>query len=116
MSFSTQAALRLTVLVDDTDLWHHRPVSSEIVHRAHAAGLSGASVFHGMEGFGGGQIVHTTRLLSMADDLPVLVAIVDTEEQIRAFLPLLEELGIQGLITLEPVQVVRFDVQQETAG
>ncbi|MFJ2297063.1 DUF190 domain-containing protein [Streptomyces sp. NPDC087894] len=112
MSWSTQAALRLTVLVDDTDVWHHKPVCSEIVHRAHAAGLSGASIFHGMEGFGGRQIVHTTRLLSMADDLPVAVIIVDTEERIQAFVPQLEEMNIEGLITLEPVQVVRFDGAQ----
>ncbi|MFF3831530.1 DUF190 domain-containing protein [Streptomyces sp. NPDC002458] len=112
MSWSTQAALRLTVLVDDTDTWHHRPVYSEIVHRAHAAGLSGASIFHGMEGFGGRQIVHTTRLLSMADDLPVAVVIVDTEERIQAFVPQLEEMDIEGLVTLEPVQVVRFDGTQ----
>lgn len=109
MSWSTQTALRLTVLVDDTDLWHHKPVYSEIVHRAHAAGLSGASIFHGMEGFGSRQIVHTTRLLSMADDLPVAVVIVDTEERIQAFVPRLADLNLEGLITLEPVQVVRFD-------
>ncbi|WP_406145236.1 DUF190 domain-containing protein [Streptomyces sp. NBC_01012] len=108
MSWNTLAALRLTVVVDDTDTWHHKPVYSEIVHRAHAAGLSGASIFHGMEGFGGRQIVHTTRLLSMADDLPVAVVIVDTEERVQAFVPQLEEMNIEGLITLEPVQVVSF--------
>ncbi|WP_282689830.1 MULTISPECIES: DUF190 domain-containing protein [unclassified Streptomyces] len=112
MTWYMQAALRLTVLVDDTDTWHHKPVCTEIVHRAHAAGLSGASIFHGMEGFGGRQIVHTTRLLSMADDLPVAVVIVDTEERIQAFVPQLEEMNIEGLITLEPVQVVRFDGAQ----
>ncbi|MCZ4124037.1 DUF190 domain-containing protein [Streptomyces sp. H39-S7] len=112
MTWSTQAALRLTVLLDDTDTWHHKPVCSEIVHRAHAAGLSGASIFHGMEGFGGRQIVHTTRLLSMADDLPVAVVIVDSEERIQAFVPQLEEMNIEGLITLEPIQIVRFDGAQ----
>jgi PII-like signaling protein len=108
MTFRTHPAVRLTVLVDDTDTWHHKPVCSEIVHRAHRAGLRGASIFHGVEGFGGHQIVHTTRLLSMADDLPVAVVIVDTEERIHAFVPQLEELNIEGLITLEAVQVVSF--------
>jgi PII-like signaling protein len=114
MSWSTHGALRLTVLVDDTARWHHKPMCTEIVHRAHAAGLDGASVFHGVEGFGRRQIIHTTRLLSMADDLPVAVVVVDTEERVRAFLPSLEELGIQGLLTLEPVQVVDFDGGEET--
>ncbi|MFF5213092.1 DUF190 domain-containing protein [Streptosporangium sp. NPDC000396] len=98
-------ALRLTVFVDDTDTWHHRPMFTEIVHRAHAAGLAGASVFHGVEGFGATQVVHTTRLLSMADDLPVAVVIVDTEEKIRAFLPQLDDLLIEGLAVLDEVEV-----------
>jgi PII-like signaling protein len=106
---TTERALRLTVFVDDSDLWHHRPVYTEIVHRAHAAGLSGASVFHGVEGFGAGSVVHTLRLLSLSDDLPVAVVIVDTEARVRAFVPALAELvGPDGLVTLEPVEVVRF--------
>ncbi|MDP9866781.1 MULTISPECIES: DUF190 domain-containing protein [Streptosporangium] len=101
-------ALRLTIFVDDTDTWHHRPMFTEIVHRAHAAGLAGASVFRGMEGFGATQVVHTTRLLSMADDLPVAVVIVDTEQRIRAFLPQLDELLIEGLAVLDEVEVVHY--------
>ncbi|MFF5204738.1 DUF190 domain-containing protein [Streptosporangium sp. NPDC000396] len=105
-------ATRLTIIVDDTDTWHHRPMYTEIVHRAHAAGLSGASVFHGIEGFGGAQIVHTTRLLSMADDLPVAIVIVDAEQRIRDFLPCLEELSIEGLVVLDEVEVVRYHGRQ----
>ncbi|MEF9908192.1 DUF190 domain-containing protein [Streptomyces sp. P9-A2] len=104
----TGRALRMTVFVDDTDTWHHRPLYTEIVHRAHKAGLAGASVFRGVEGFGASSIVHTTRLLSMADDLPIAVVIVDEEERIRAFLPQLDELAIEGLVTLEEVQVVHY--------
>lgn len=104
----TGKALRLTVLVDDTDTWHHKPLFSEIVHRAHTAGLAGASAFRGMEGFGASSTVHTTRLLSMADDLPVAVMIVDTPDRIRAFLPHLDELSIEGLVTLDEVEIVRY--------
>ncbi|MFG3026622.1 DUF190 domain-containing protein [Streptomyces sp. NPDC048254] len=100
--------LRMTVYVDDTDTWHHRPLYTEIVHRAHAAGLAGASVFRGVEGYGASSIVHTTRLLSMADDLPTAVVIVDEEDRIRGFLPQLDELAIEGLVTLEEVQVVHY--------
>jgi PII-like signaling protein len=101
-------ALRMTVFVDDTDTWHHRPLYTEVVHRAHAAGLAGASVFHGVAGFGASSVVHTTRLLSMADDLPTAVVIVDEEDRIRTFLPQLDELGIEGLVTLEEVEVVHY--------
>jgi uncharacterized protein len=104
----TGKALRLTVLVDDTDTWHHKPLSAEIVHRAHSAGLAGASVFHGVEGFGASSVIHTTRLLSMADDLPVAVVVVDAPERIRAFLPELDELTIEGLITVDEVEVIRY--------
>ncbi|MEU9989436.1 DUF190 domain-containing protein [Streptomyces sp. NPDC048045] len=101
-------ALHLTIFVDDTDTWHHKPLFTEIVHRAHRAGLAGATVFRGVEGFGASSIVHTTRLLSMADDLPAMVIIVDEEERIRAFLPQLEELPIEGLVTVHEVEVVRY--------
>ncbi|GAA3118342.1 DUF190 domain-containing protein [Streptosporangium carneum] len=105
-------ALRLTVFVDDTDTWRHRPMYTEIVHRAHAAGLAGASVFRGLEGFGATSVVHTTRLLSMADDLPVAVVIIDTEERIRAFLPQLDDLLIEGLAVLDEVEVVHHRGRQ----
>jgi uncharacterized protein len=101
-------ALRLTVMVSESDQAHHHPVYTEIVHRAHKAGLAGASVFRGIEGFGRSHRIHTTRLVSLSEDLPVAVVIVDTEERVRAFLPELEELGIEGLVLLEPVEVVRY--------
>ncbi|MFC8505521.1 DUF190 domain-containing protein [Streptomyces sp. NPDC057411] len=101
-------ALRLTVLVGEQDTWHHRPLYTEIVHRAHAAGLAGASVFRGIEGFGASHLVHTTRLLSLGDDLPVAVLVVDTEERVRAFLPQLEELVTDGLVLLDACEVVHY--------
>ncbi|GAA2810702.1 DUF190 domain-containing protein [Kitasatospora sp. CM 4170] len=100
-------ALRLTVLVGESDRWHHRPLYSEIVHRARAAGLAGASVFRGIEGFGASSLVHTARLLSLSEDLPVAVVVVDTEERVRAFLPRLDGLVADGLVVLDACEVVR---------
>lgn len=102
----TGPAVRLTVLVGEQDTWHHKPLYSEIVHRAHAAGLAGASVFRGVEGFGASSVVHTARLLSLSEDLPVAVVVVDTEDRVRAFLPQLDELGVEGLVTLDACEVV----------
>ncbi|WP_441250948.1 DUF190 domain-containing protein [Kitasatospora sp. McL0602] len=104
--------LRLTVLVGENDTWRHRPLYSEIVHRARAAGLAGASVFRGIEGFGATSVVHTTRLLSLGEDLPVAVLVVDTAERIRAFLPQLDGLVTDGLVTLDECEVVRYGPRQ----
>ncbi len=101
-------ALRLTVFVGESDRWHHRPLYTEIVHRAHAAGLAGASVFRGVEGFGASSIVHTARLLSMSQDLPVAVIIIDDEARVRGFLPQLDELVAEGLVMLDEVEVIRY--------
>lgn len=102
------AAMRLTILIGEDDQWHHKPLYTEIVHRAHATGLAGATVLRGIEGYGASNHVHTTRLLSLSEDLPVAVVIVDTEQRIRAFLPQLDELITEGLVMVDPVEVVRY--------
>ncbi|MET9969663.1 DUF190 domain-containing protein [Streptomyces sp. NPDC006356] len=108
MTRLTGRALRLTVLVGEHDTWHHKPLYAEIVHRAHAAGLAGASVFRGIEGFGASSLIHTSRLLSLSEDLPVAIVVVDTEERVRAFLPQLDELVTEGLVTLDDCEVIRY--------
>jgi uncharacterized protein len=101
-------ATRLTIFVGEDDTVHHRPLYSEIVHRAHAAGLAGASVLRGIEGYGASSRIHTTRLLSLSEDLPIAIVIVDTEEKVRAFLPQLDELVSEGLVIVDPVEVIRY--------
>lgn len=115
MTRLTGTALRVTVFIGETDLWHHKPVYSEIVHRARKAGLAGASVFRGIEGFGASSLIHTQRLLSLSEDLPVAVVIVDDEDKIRAFLPQLDELVTEGLVILDDCEVIRY-VGRDEAG
>lgn len=105
---AARPALRLTVYVSENAQFHHRPVSTEIVHRARRADLAGASVFRGVEGFGSSATVHTTRLLALVDDLPIAVVVVDEEERVRAFLPELRQVlpEGEGLVTLDRVEVV----------
>ena len=101
-------ATRLTIIVGDADHFHHKPVYTEIVHRAHARGLAGASVFRGIEGFGASRHVHTTHILSLSEDLPVAVVIVDEAERIEEFLPELDELVTEGLVMIDDVDVVKY--------
>jgi len=101
-------AVRATIFVGEGDTWHHKPLYTEIVHRAHAAGLAGASVFRGIEGFGASSLIHTSRLLSMSEDLPVAVVIVDDRDRVEAFLPQLDELVTEGLVILDDCNVIRY--------
>ncbi len=108
-------ALRLTIFVGETDQWHHKPLYTEIVHRAHRLGLAGASVFRGIEGYGATSRIHTTRILSLSEDLPLAIVIVDDEQRIRDFVPQLDELVTEGLVILDPVEVYRYVGQPENA-
>ncbi len=101
-------AQRLTIMVGDSDHWHNKPLFTEIVHRAHAAGLAGATVLHGVEGFGATSRIHTTRILSLSEDLPVVIVIVDSHDRIRDFLPQLDELVTDGLVIIDDCEVIRY--------
>lgn len=101
-------ATRLTIFIGESDQWHHRPLYTEIVHRAHAAGIAGATVIRGIEGFGASSRVHTSRLVSLSTDLPVAVVVVDVAERIDAFLPQLDELIAEGMVIRDEVHVVAY--------
>jgi PII-like signaling protein len=102
------AAERLSVFIGENDQYHHKPLYTEIVHRAHSAGLAGATVFRGFEGYGASNAIHTTRILSLSADLPILIIIVDTEDRIEAFLPQLDELITEGLVLRDRVDIVKY--------
>ena len=101
-------AKRLTILVGETDHWHHKPLYTEIVHRAHKAELAGATVLRGIEGYGASQHVHTTRILSLSEDLPVAVIIIDDADRIARFLPQLDELITEGVVIIDDVEVITY--------
>lgn len=99
---------RLTIYIGESDRHGHTPLATEIVRRAHAAGLAGASVFRGVEGYGASNHIHTTRILSLSDDLPMAVVIVDRPDAITAFLTDLDELITEGLVVVEDIHVVKY--------
>jgi PII-like signaling protein len=101
-------ATRLTIYLGEDDHWHHKPLYHEIVRRARDAGLAGASVLRGVEGYGASSLIHTSRILSLSEDLPMVIVIIDAEAKLCAFLPQLDELIGEGLVTLDQVEVVRY--------
>jgi PII-like signaling protein len=101
-------ALRLSIFIGEDDIWHHKALYAEIVHRAHKAGLAVATVIRGIEGFGASSRIHTPHLFRLSSDLPLLIVIIDAEARVREFLPQLDELDISGLMTLDEVDVIRY--------
>ena len=98
----------LRVFIGESDRVGNQPLYTAIVERARKFGLSGATVFKGIEGFGGHSVVHAARIFDLSTDLPVLIEIVDSEEKIRAFIPVLDDIVHEGLITLETVEIIRY--------
>jgi PII-like signaling protein len=101
-------ARRLTIVIGESDRYHHHSLCAEIVQRAQKGGLAGCTVLRGTEGFGAARTLHTAHVLSLSDDLPVMIVVVDTPERIDAFVPEVDELVGDGLITVEDVEVVRY--------
>jgi PII-like signaling protein len=98
----------LRVFIGESDRWEGQPLYEAIVQAARRQGLAGATVFKGVEGFGAHSRVHTTRILRLSEDLPVVVEIVDTEEKIQAFLPVLDGMVREGLVTVEKATVIFY--------
>lgn len=100
--------LLVRIYIGESDTWHGRPLYQAIVEHLRERGLAGATVLKGVEGFGAKAHLHTTRILRLSEDLPVLIEAVDQEDRIRAVLPELDEMVNDGLITLEKVEVIAY--------
>ena len=98
----------LRIFVGESDRWGHRPLYEEIVLKAREAGLAGATVLRGVMGFGRNSILHTAKILGLSEDLPMVVEIVDSLEKVEAFMPQLDEMIKDGLVTLEAVKVIQY--------
>jgi PII-like signaling protein len=102
----------LRIYIGELDKWHHRPLYEAIVVRARELGLAGATVLRGPMGFGARSRLHTAKILRLSEDLPVLIEIVDREDKIEEFLPELDTMVGDGLITLERVRVIRYRAKE----
>ena len=103
-----QEGYLLRVFVGESDRFGHRPLYEEIVLKAREAGLAGATVLRGVMGFGRNSILHTAKILRLSEDLPMVVEIVDSLEKVEAFMPQLDEMIKDGLVTLEAVKVIQY--------
>jgi len=95
----------LRVYVSERDKHGHLPLYEWIIQQAREHGLAGATAFRGIEGFGAHHHLHTSKILRLADDLPILVEMVDAKEKIDSFIAILDQAIPQGLATLEPVDI-----------
>jgi PII-like signaling protein len=98
----------LRIFVGESDRHHHQPLYEAIVLKAREAGLAGATVLRGVMGFGKKSVLHTAKILRLSEDLPMVVEIVDSLEKVEQFLPTLDELIEDGLVTLEQVRVIHY--------
>jgi len=99
------------IYIGESDTWHGKPLYEAIVHLLRERGLAGATVIRGMEGFGATHHLHTSRILALSSDLPILIEVVDQEDRLRAILPEIDAMVRDGLITLERVEVIAYRSQ-----
>ena len=100
--------LLVRIYIGESDHWHGKPLYQAIVELLRERGLAGATVLRGIEGFGAKAHIHTTRILRLSEDLPILIELVDQEDRVRAVLPELDGMVNDGLITLERVEIIAY--------
>jgi PII-like signaling protein len=108
MTLPREAMLLRVFIGEDDKARDRRPLYEAIVLKARDAHLAGATVLRGPMGFGHSSRLHTTKILRLSEDLPLVIEIVDTEQKIKDFLPTLDEMMPSGLVTLEKVQVLHY--------
>ena len=107
-------AVLLRIFIGEDDRFEHHPLYEAIVLKAREQHLAGATVLRGPMGFGHSSRLHTAKILRLSEDLPVVIEIVDSEEQINAFLPVLDGMMGSGLVTMEKVQVLQYGAKAKS--
>jgi PII-like signaling protein len=104
------------VFIGEGDLWHHRPLALAIVERLRREGYSGATMWRGTAGFGARSVLHTTQLLRLSEDLPVVIEVVEASDRVEQLLALLDEMVTEGLVTMEKVRIVKYSPGKRGVG
>ncbi|MHB8875772.1 MAG: DUF190 domain-containing protein [Myxococcaceae bacterium] len=96
------------VFIGESDKWRHQPLSTALLERLRLEGFAGATVFHGEAGFGARSVLHSSKLLRLSEDLPIVIEVVDSDEMVKRLVPILDEMVQEGLVTMEKVQVLKY--------
>jgi uncharacterized protein len=107
MKISEEGQL-LRIFIGESDKWDGKPLYEALVLKAREMGLAGATMLRGLMGYGAASRVHTAKILRLSEDLPIIVEIVDSQEKIASFLPVIDEMVQEGPVTLERVQVILY--------
>jgi uncharacterized protein len=101
--------LLVRIFIGDSDKWHHQPLDRALIERLRKEGFAGTTVFRGIAGFGAASVIHTSHLVDLSADLPVVIEVVDDQEHVDRLLPILDEMITKGaLVTIEKVRVLKY--------
>ena len=104
----------LRIFIGEADTWHGKPLYHAIVENLRKRGMAGATVLRGIEGFGADSRLHTSRILRLSENLPVVIEIVDTEERIAEIIPEIDAMVSEGLVTIEKVHVLIYRASRDS--
>lgn len=96
------------IFIGESDRWQHKSLHVALLERLRREGFAGATAFRGLAGFGANSVLHSSHILRLSEDLPLVIEVVDTEERIQSLLGVLDEMVPEGLVTLERVRVIRY--------
>jgi hypothetical protein len=108
--------LLVRIFIGESDRWHHRPLHMALLERLRGEGFAGATVTRAVAGFGARSVIHTDQILRLSEDLPMIVEVVDTAEHVERLKPILDEMIGEGLVTIEPVHVLKYLPGADDAG
>jgi PII-like signaling protein len=103
-----ETGVLLRILIGETDRLNGKPLFEEIVLKSREMNLAGATVLRGIMGFGASSRIHSSKILRLSEDMPIIIEIVDTEEKINSFIPFIEENVKEGMVTLEKVNIIKY--------
>lgn len=98
----------MRIFIGESDRWHHKPLHTALVDLFRREGFAGATVLRGVSGFGASSVLHTDHLLTLSQDLPLVIEVVDDEEKFDKIMPTLDEMLQGGLVTMEKIRVLRY--------